>query len=126
MHNCPECGIEHESPQPEAIPVPVPVEAGPNENDVKIAEIEAAASIKREELWTEQEKMDLVAQVEALRGENRGMKEILDRLVPPVPEVPEPVVIDVPPAPAEPEDGAVPDAPKPPPAKAPAKKGFFS
>lgn len=125
MHACPECGTEHEAAAPEVVPVPVPVDPGPNDNDVRIAEIEAAASIEREKLWNEQEKVELLAEVERQRGEISGMKEILDRLVPPVPEEPEPTVIEVPPAAPVEEEGSVPDAPKPPTTKAAAKRGFF-
>ena len=94
-------GFDHA--EPEAVAIPVPVDAGPNDNDVRIAEIEAAASIKREQIWTEQQMISLEADREELRGELRGMREVLDRLVPPAPDPadippPEPIVIQ----PAEP------------------------
>lgn len=99
----PECdlGFVHPDSEPTVIPVPVPVDNGPNENDVKIAEIEADASIEREKIWTEQQAIALEADRDALRGELRGMREVLDRLVPPAPDpsdTPAPVILP----PAEP------------------------
>lgn len=124
MHECSTCGLTHEDAAPEEIPVPVPVENGPNENDVKIAEIEAKASIEREKIWTEQQEMALQAQNEELRGEIRGMREVLDRLVPSEPEPePEPVVVPVPSPALEPEVAAPEEtAPK---KTTERKKGFF-
>lgn len=110
------CSLGHEHPdESPAEVVPVPVESGPNENDVKIAEIEAAASIKREEIWTEQQALALEADRDELRGEIRGMREVLDRLVPPEPEAPESVVVPVPDAPpSDPPAESIPDAEKTP------------
>ena len=111
MATC-DMGYEHDDPaaaEPEVIPVPV--DQGPNQNDVKIAEIEAAASIELEKLWTEQEGMRLDSEVQELRGEVRGMREILDRLAPPEPDPPDaPVVITPPPEP-EPVTEPVPGPP---------------
>lgn len=126
MHDCPECGLAHDAAEVEPAIVPVPVDPGPNENDVKIAEIEAAASIEREKIWTEQRALDLEGEVERQRGEIAGMREVLDRLVPEEPAEPEPIVIPVPDP--EPVAEAAP-APEPAPAekhRAPAKKGIFS
>ena len=128
MAQC-DLGYEHEGEPVPAEPEaePVVVEPGPNENDVKIAEIEAAAGIEREKIWTEQRGLELESEVGELRGELRGMREALDRLAPPEPEAaPEPVVLPVPePAPApEPEAAAPPEGEPKPKAAAP-KKGFF-
>lgn len=89
-------GFEHGIPEPEIIPVPI--DPGPNENDVRIAEIEAAASIKREQLYNQGRDAELILEVERQRGELDGMREILNRLVPPAPDpedapIPEPVII---------------------------------
>jgi hypothetical protein len=126
VHDCPECGLGHDGAQA-AEPEPVMIEAdpGPNENDVKIAEIEAEARVETERIWTEQQELALAAENESLRGELRGIRETLDRVAPPEPEpivLPEPVPA---PAPApEPEPvPAPPDAGEKP--KAAAKKGFF-
>ena len=120
MPTC-DLGFEHEPAVPDVIPVPV--NSGPNEYDVQIAEIEAAASIKREEIWTEQQALSLEADREELRGELRGMREVLDRLVPPAPEAEAAPVIVAPPASADiPEEVAAPaDVEK----KAPKKSGGF-
>lgn len=115
-------GYEHEEPEPEVIPVPV--DSGPNENDVRIAEIEAAASIKREQIWTEQQALALEAEREELRGEIRGMREVLDRLVPPAPDpdsTPAEPVIVTPPADIPEEVPAPADIEK----KAPKKGGGY-
>lgn len=111
MPTC-DLGFEHQEPEPEIIPVPV--DSGPNENDVLIAEIEAAASIEREKIWTDQQALALEADREALRGELRGMREVLDRIAPPAPDpaeappAPEPVIITQ-------ADDAGPEAVAPPP-----------
>lgn len=111
MATC-DMGYEHEevvTPEPEA--APVVVEPGPNENDVKIAEIEAEARIETERIWTEQQELALAAENESLRGELRGIRETLDRLSPPEPEPePEPVVVPMPEP--EPEPEAVPAPPE--------------
>jgi hypothetical protein len=104
MATC-DLGYDHEDPAPDPAPDPVTVaDPGPNENDVQIAEIEAAASIEREKIWTEQQEIALAGENEKLRGEIAGMREILDRLQPPEPADPEPVVIPVPAAPADPPE----------------------
>src|SRR6266481_4125995 len=90
IHNCDNCTHE---PEPEAVVIEAPP-AGTNENDVAIAEVEARASVKREELYTEQRALELVAENERLRGELDGMQVTLASLQPPEPEpVPDPVVI---------------------------------
>jgi hypothetical protein len=113
MATC-DMGFDHQEAAviPEHEPVVV-VDDGPNENDVRIAEIEAETSIEREKLYTEQQALDLVAENERLRGENQGMREVLDRVAPPPPDPgQEPVVVPVPePAPA-PAPEAVPGPPE--------------
>lgn len=104
MPTC-DMGFEHGEPEPPEV-IPVPVDSGPNENDVRIAEIEASASIAREKIWTDQQALSLEADREELRGELRGMREVLDRLVPPAPgpaDVTQPVIV-APPAPAAPPE----------------------
>ena len=125
MHDCPECGLAHEDATPVAEPEPVVVETGPNENDVEIAAIEAETAVKVAKIEADAVDDDLRAEVENLRGEMRGMREMLERLAPPEPE-PEPVVVPVPePAPAEPEVAAPPEADNKP-AKTPERRrGFF-
>lgn len=111
MATC-DMGYEHSEGQAVADPEPAPVvvDQGPNEHDVEIAEIEANASIERERIWTEQQELALQAENESLRGELRGIREILDRLQPPEPDPPsEPVVVPMP----EPEP-VIEDAPPPP------------
>lgn len=121
-----DLGYEHGEPVPEPEPEPVIVDPGPNENDVKIAEIEAAAGIEREKLWTAQEKLRLDSEVQELRGEVRGMREILDRLAPPEPdpaEEPPPVpVVVAPDLPADDEDVPAPGETK---KKAPKSGGGY-
>lgn len=123
MATC-DLGYEHEDAVPEPAPEPVVVESGPNENDVKIAEIEAEASIEREKIWTEQQEAALAAENESLRGELRGIRETLAMLVPPEPEPePEPVPVPIP----EPEPMPEP-TPAPPPVEKSEKKkssGWF-
>lgn len=104
MHDCPTCGMAHDEPVTE-VPEPVVVESGPNENDVKIAEVEAAASVERERIYAEQRDTELAAEVERLRGEVNGMREVLDRLSPAEPDpAPEPVIVDMPAPEPEAED----------------------
>jgi hypothetical protein len=124
MPTC-DMGFEHEAAH-EPEPVVVETDPGPNENDVKIAEIEAAAGIEREKLWTEQEKARMDGELEELRGELRGMREVLDRIAPePEPE-PEPVIIPAPEPAAEPEpEVTAPPEEKPAPKAAEKKRGFF-
>lgn len=104
MATC-DMGFEHESEIVEPDPAPVIVEPGPNENDVKIAEIEAAASIAREELWTEAQAVALEANNERLEGELRGIKETLAMLAPPDPEPQEIIAPDPAPVIAPEETG---------------------
>lgn len=125
MATC-DLGYEHEDTAPVPEPVAVPVDTGPNENDVKIAEIEAEASIEREKLWNDQRGLELVAEVERQRGEISGMREVLDRLVP-EPADPEPIVVPAPAPPVEIEDeaDAPPEGDKPSAPPAAKKRGFF-
>jgi hypothetical protein len=102
-----DMGFEHDEAVPVPEPEPVVVDPGPNENDVKIAEIEAGASIEREKIWTEQRGLDLIAEVEQQRGEIKGMREVLDRVAPAPPDPEQeaaPEIVPVPEAtpPAEP------------------------
>jgi hypothetical protein len=103
MPTC-DLGFDHPEPAEPAV-IPVPVDPGPNENDVRIAEIEAAASIEREQIYTQQQALELAAENERLRGELSGMKSVLNRVVPepPDPAELEPVIV-APPAPAEPAE----------------------
>lgn len=116
-----DLGYDHPEPVIEADddPAPVVVNPGPNENDVAIAQIEAAASIEREKIWTEQQALALEADREELRGELRGMREVLDRLAPPAPEAAAPPAVPVPvPVQPEPEEtAAVPETGTRPPKK---------
>jgi hypothetical protein len=106
MATC-DMGYDHAEVIAEPEPEPVVVEAGPNENDVAIAEIEAAASVEREKIYTEQRGLELEGEVERLRGELHGMRTVLETLAPPEPEPdPEPVVVPMP----EPEPIAEPVA----------------
>lgn len=121
-----DLGYDHSEPasDPEPAPAAVVVEPGPNENDVAIAEIEAAASIERERIWTEQQALALEADREELRGELRGMREVLDRLAPPAPDpAPAPAAVPVPAAVREPE--AVDAPPETAPARAKKSGGGF-
>ena len=97
MATC-DMGYEHDEPLPatDEPAAPVVVDTGPNENEVEIARIEAAASIEREQIWSDQRGLELEAEMVELRGELRGMREVLDRLAPPEPPEPEPVVIPAP------------------------------
>lgn len=115
MHSCPDCGLAHDEPIIEAPAEQIITEPPTSDNDVKIAKIEAEASVEREKIWTEQRGLDLEHEVGELRGELRGMREVLDRVAPePGPE-PEPVPVVVePPAP-----GPEPEVPLPPPAPGP-------
>jgi hypothetical protein len=126
MAQC-DMGYEHDDPAAAAEPVVIPVDTGTNENDVEIARVEAAASVKREQEWTKQEALRLESEIGELRGQVDGMRDVLATLVPPPPEESdEPVVIPVEPpaAPAEPVAPPPETAVKPEASKK-AKKGFF-
>jgi hypothetical protein len=113
MATC-DMGYDHEETAVIPDAEPVVVDPGPNENDVRIAEIQAAAQIESEKIWTEQQELALAAENESLRGELRGIRETLATLMPAEPEPePEPVVIPVPAA------GPAEDVPGPPPTSAP-------
>lgn len=113
MHTCPDCGLAHETPivAPVAEPAPVVVEpaAGPNDNDVRIAEVTGATEIELAKIAAEQRALDLEEELARVKGERDGMRETLDALQPPVPE---PVVVPAPAPPPAPEP--VPDVPLPP------------
>lgn len=117
MATC-DMGYEHNdaAPAPADEPAPVIVDPGPNEHDVEIAQIEAAASVEREKIYALEADQDLVAENERLRGKIAGMEEILARLQPPESAPPAPVEIPMP-APAPAPDAAPPppegDKPKP-------------
>jgi hypothetical protein len=70
MALCPECGLDHHPADHE----PVVVDAGPNDNSVEIAKIEAAASLKRERLFAEQEKLRIESELATLRAENEALR----------------------------------------------------
>lgn len=106
MATC-DMGYEHTDPAPvvDASPAPVVVDQGPNEHDVEIAQIEAAASVEREKIYAQEADQELVAENERLRGKIAGMEEILARLAPPEPDpAPEPVVVPMPDPEPAPED----------------------
>ena len=96
MATC-DMGYEHDEPVPAEAPAePVVVESGTSDNDVRIAEIEAQASVEREKIWTDAQEAALAAENESLRGELRGIREVLDRLVPPETEAEtEPAVVPI-------------------------------
>jgi|ERR1700722_1555412 len=125
MHSCAEPECDHGIQAPEAEPVIIAPDPGPNDNDVKIAEIQAATEVAIQGQITERAAFDAETEMESLRGEMRGMREVLDRLVPPEP-APVPVPVPVPePAPAEPV-AAPPETDEPKREKpSAAKKGFF-
>lgn len=113
MATC-DMGYDHEETAVIPDAEPVVVNPGPNENDVKIAEIDAAASIERERIWTEQQELALAAENESLRGELRGIREMMATLMPSEPEnADEPVVVQVPAAGPE-EPVAAPPETEPP------------
>lgn len=117
-------GFEHPDAEPE--PVVVEADPGPNENDVKIAEVEGATRVQVAKIEAGMVDSEVQARIESLEGELRGMREVLDRLAPPEPEpVPEPVIVPVPdpePAPAD----AGPSAPPPAePTRTPSKPAGF-
>jgi hypothetical protein len=109
-HICPECGLEH------AVDVPVVVTEEPAgevaEAAVAIAEIEAGRDVKLAQINAGTEEAWRDARIAELQGELNGMKEMLERLMPPEPE-PVPVVVEAPPE-AEPvveEPGVEPPPP---------------
>jgi hypothetical protein len=115
MAQC-DLGFEHEGDMPAA--EPVVVDTGPNENSVAIAKIEAAASVKREEAYTEAERVRADAELAALRAENETLRQAQTPAVvviePDPPTDPEPDV-EPEPDPTEPpenEGATVPSEPK--------------
>jgi hypothetical protein len=112
MAICESCGLDHHPAPAE----PVVIDNGPNENSVAIAKIEAAAGIKREALYTEQERLRIEAEVAALRAENEALRNpVASTITVETPDVtePEPEVV-LPPTEAEPPetDGVSPTPPK--------------
>jgi hypothetical protein len=75
---------------------------------VEIAQIEADKEIQLTKLAVKAEESHDETEVESLRAEIRGMRETLDRLIPPVPaeaeSAPEPIVVNDAPVEAEPTD----------------------
>jgi hypothetical protein len=127
MATC-DMGFDHEeSAVAVDDPAPVLIDPGPNENDVKIAEINAEADIKRGEQYTEQAALELAAENERLRGENAGMKEILDRVVPPAPDPADadPVIVPVPDPIPDPVEPAAPVPESVPSGKKSGKAGYW-
>lgn len=109
------CDMGYEHGEPVAVEA-VPVSTGPNENAVKIAAIEAEASVAREEIFADERIIEMQGEIARLRGVVEGMETALAALQPPDPPEPEPVVIPAP-VPAPPPDepaGNVPDVSPPP------------
>jgi hypothetical protein len=96
VHSCPDCGFDHEVSVPD--PAPVIVESGPNENDVAIAEIQAAQSIETAKIYASEADPELREEVARLRGELSGIRDTLETLAGP-PPAPDPVPVVVDPAP---------------------------
>ena len=122
-HSCPGCGAEHEIRETEAAEAAAvaPVLAVPatSDNDVKIAEIQAAERVEVEKIYQEGQDVELREELARLRGQLVAMREIVEAIKPAEPEPPAtPVVID-PPAPAEPAEPVI----SPPPPATPAKPG---
>jgi hypothetical protein len=85
MAQC-DLGFDHEDLAPE--PEPVIIEPGTSENDVKIAEVEAEARVETERIYAGERDVELLAEVERLRGQVAGMQTVLETLAPPDPELP--------------------------------------
>jgi|SRR5450755_569520 hypothetical protein len=112
MATC-DLGFSHEDEDLAPEPEPVIIEPGTSDNDVKIAEVEAAARIETERIYAGERDVELVAEVERLRGQVAGMQTVLETLAPPDPELlpapdpaPAPIPVPVPesvPAPPETE-----------------------
>jgi hypothetical protein len=91
---------------------------------VRVAEIESKRDVTLARIAAGVAEDEMESRVAMLEGELRGMREALDRLVPPAPEaeaVPEPVVVETPAT--EPEIPQRPERHEPRAAQRP--KGFF-
>lgn len=122
MHNCPDCGIEHEAPEPVVIEEAVDVEPVAEAN-VEIARIEADRDIKVAKIERGMMADEMEIRLAEVEGNLRGMREVLDALVnPPAPE-PAPIVIEEPEPEVEMEIPPKEERHEP---KAPSRrKGFF-
>jgi hypothetical protein len=120
-------GYEHETaveaaPEPEVIVT----EPSTNENDVKIAEAEAAARVAETKVYAQNRDPELEAENARLRGEIEGMRTAMANLSPPEPvsepeTPPEPEVIV-----AEPEhEPTPPENSGPPEPKTKKRPGFW-
>jgi len=95
MATC-DLGYSHED-APD--PAPVIIDAGTTDNDVRIAEVEAEARVETERIYAGERDVELVAEVERLKGELAGMRTVLETLAPadPAPApAPAPAPIPVP------------------------------
>jgi hypothetical protein len=104
-HICPQCGLEHDF---EAAVVETEV-AG--EAAVEIATIEADRDIALARIAAKAEETEDQRRIAGLEGEMRGMREMLERLMPPEPEPepePVPVVVQADPEPVVDDQGATP------------------
>lgn len=133
-HYCPYCGEHHgedmaQVPSGEAgeysgegaeIPEAVPEAA------VEIARIEADRDVKVARIGAGVAEDDLRAEVEMVKGEIRGMREVLDRLAPEPEPAPEPVVVAQEMSAPEPEPEMPPREEHHEPRETRRKTGFFS
>ncbi len=109
-HLCAECGLEHADPVIAEAPVAETAAA-----DVQIAEIEAERDIRLAQIGAKAGESDAITRIAELEGKMDGMREMLERLLPPEPEPdPTPVIVDAPAA--EPEPVVEEPAATPPPA----------
>jgi len=97
MATC-DLGYSHEDdpPAPVIIEQPPPVTS---DNDVRIAEVEAEARVESDRIYAGARDVELVAEVERLRGKLAGMETVLATLAPadPAPApAPAPAPIPVP------------------------------
>lgn len=123
MHNCAECGIEHEAPEPEVV-VEEAVDLEPvAEADVRVAEINADRDIKIAKIERGGAEDEMAVRLAEVEGNLMGMREVLDALMnPPQPEA-APVIIEEP-APA-PEEEMPPREERHEPKVPSSKRGFF-
>ncbi|HEY1617988.1 MAG TPA: hypothetical protein VGG25_10245 [Streptosporangiaceae bacterium] len=128
MATC-DLGFDHGEHE-ETEPVVVETDSGPNENDVKIAEIQAAQGVKTAQIYAAENDADLVAENARLRGELDGMRTVLDRVAPEPADdpPPDPIVVPVPDPEPGPEPGpaAPPDTGSTPAPKKSGSGGFWS
>lgn len=83
-HSCSECGGVHDAPVVET--PDVVVEAPPTEAVVAVAEIEATRDVKLAQINAGTEEAWRDSRIAGLEGEINGMKEMLERLLPPEPD----------------------------------------